>query len=169
LTSILSNKVILRSVEQADSYLVLQWENDPELWSVTENEGPFTLQQIETFIAENCDFETHGQTRWMIMDLTERTIGCIDLFDYDTASASTGIGILIADPKDRNNGFASDALRQIIEYLGQKNKLQRIQCLIHDDNENSIRLFQKVGFRKSGPSFIKGKNAHQYFYLYTRI
>ncbi len=164
-----SNKITLRPVERADSNLVLLWENDPEFWSVTENEGPFTLAQIETFISENCDLENNGQTRWMIMDGSERTIGCIDLFDYDAISASTGIGIMIADPKDRNHGFATEALKEIIEYLGHKNKLQRIQCLIHDDNEKSIRLFEKVGFKISGPTFIKGKKAHQYFYLYNEI
>jgi diamine N-acetyltransferase len=166
---IASHKIILRPVEKADSSQILLWENDPELWSVTENEGPFTLQQIESFIEDNCDFEANGQTRWMIMDLSERTIGCIDLFDYDLISASTGIGILIASPKDRKNGFAFDALMTIMEYLGKRNKLKRIQCLIHDDNENSIRLFEKIGFKKSGPSFIKGKKAHQYFYFYNGI
>jgi hypothetical protein len=45
-----------------------------------------------------------------------RTIGSIDLFDFDHFHGRAGVGILIADPADRKKGYASAALACLVNY-----------------------------------------------------
>ena len=44
-------------------------------------------------------------------------IGLIDLFDFDPKNNRAGIGILIQEKNNRINGFGSEALQLLINYL----------------------------------------------------
>jgi diamine N-acetyltransferase len=79
-----------------------------------------------------------------------QTIGTIDLFDFDPMHKRAGIGILIADSKERKKGYASDALDVLIKYSFQTLQLHQLYCNITEDNLDSIKLFQSKGFELIG-------------------
>jgi diamine N-acetyltransferase len=81
---------------------------------------------------------------------TENTVGSIDLFDFDPIHQRAGLGILIASPSDRRQGYACKALLQMIEYCRKVLFLHQIYCNIATRNTASIQLFQKAGFKITG-------------------
>ena len=79
-----------------------------------------------------------------------KTVGAIDLFDFDPFHGRAGIGILVHHPDDRSKGFATAALRIMIRYSFEKLQLHQLYANILTDNEESLKLFLKAGFVLAG-------------------
>lgn len=144
-------KISLRALELADAELLYQWENDTSLWHLSNTLAPFSRFTLEQYVMNaHQDIYTIKQIRLMI-DLLEpvdetKSIGSIDLFDFDPGHRRAGIGILIH--KDyRGKGYASEALDLMIKYGFDTLKLHQIFCNIGVSNEESLNLFKKKNFK----------------------
>jgi diamine N-acetyltransferase len=143
-----AENIFLRKPDRKDVDLILSWENNPEIWAITGTEKPFTAEEITKFIESAHNIDNHGQERFLIcLQDVKRCVGAIDLFDYDAQRKSAGIGVLIADKKDRGKGIGSVALSCLIDYCRNQLKLVNVFCNIEPKNKESIRLFEKSGFQ----------------------
>jgi diamine N-acetyltransferase len=126
------------------------WENRSELWYLGDVHEPLTRAEISNFINHSTgDIYTDGQLRLMI-DGADRTLGCIDLFEFDKFNLRAGVGILIAEPEDRKNGYAKEALSLLSNYCFEVLNLRQLFCHITVDNKASLQLFKTCGFERSG-------------------
>ncbi len=157
-----SKLVYLRALEPNDIELLYKWENDPEVWDVSNNLAPFSKHTLMEYInSAHLDIYTVKQLRLIIVNSeTNVSIGAIDFFDFDPQHQRAGIGVLI-DKDFRRNGFAFEALKIMIKYAFQNLKLHQLYCNISVNNESSLRLFKKAGFLICGTkkdwNNIKGK------------
>ena len=74
----------------------------------------------------------------------------MDLFDFDPHHHRAGLGILIADPSDRRQGYAREALETMITYCFDVLHLHQLYCNIAAGNSASIKLFKEAGFQEAG-------------------
>lgn len=144
----------LRAVEPGDVDLLYGWENDPEIWHVSNTLTPYSRFQIEQFVMNaQQDLYATGQLRLIIEvrehDLKGEPAGAIDLFDIDAVNRRAGIGILVNNAY-RNRGIATEAVEAMIGYARETLHLHQLYCNISDDNLQSIRLFEKLGFVRCG-------------------
>ncbi len=146
----------------SDAPLILQWENMPEFWGISEDTGPFKLADIEMTLQNSYDLIACGQLRWIMYTHNDIPLGVIDLFNYDARRKQAGIGILIGAHQHRGQGYGQEAVHLLIDYCRAKQHLRGINCLIHDDNIASIRLFTKCGFSAKRKQYFKGKPAIYY-------
>ncbi len=138
----------LRAVEPEDLETLYRWENDEANWKQGNNLTPYSRYVLKKYIAGSGKtiYET-GQLRLMIDTQPEmRTIGSIDLFDFDHFHGRAGIGILIADPADRKKGYASAALTCLVNYAFETLGLHQLWCNIMETNPESLNLFRSHGF-----------------------
>lgn len=149
---IVGKNLVLRALEPEDIEVLYAIENDPEIWQVSNTITPYSRYNLEQYIkTSGYDIFTTRQLRLMI-DLKEsgsKTIGSIDLFDYDPFHLRAGVGIIILS-ESRNRGYASETLGMLIEYAFKTLNLNQLFCNIAVDNQASIRLFEKAGFMISG-------------------
>ena len=148
------NNINLRALEPSDVDLLYSWENNSNIWSVSNTIVPFSRFVLEKYIADShMDIFQAKQLRLMI-DYTGpghiETIGAIDLYDFDPMHKRAGIGILISEFKHRNKGFATEALELLINYSFMILQLHQLFCYIDCDNKISIRLFEKFRFKITG-------------------
>jgi len=144
-------KVRLRAVDPSDLDLIHAWENDSSLWHLGATVQPFSREVIMEFIANAAhDIWTTKQLRLMVETLDGRTIGTIDLFDFDPKNQRVGIGILIAGEENRRQGFAKEALTLLCGYCFNVLNLHQVYCHVTVDNPASITLFIAAGFATSG-------------------
>lgn len=147
-------KVKLRALEPEDVEILYQWENDHSLWHLSNTLAPMSRFHLEQFVlSAGQDIFATKQLRLMIEtadpDTSMKTIGSVDLFDFDPAHSRAGVGILIH--KDfRNKGFASEALELLIFYVQETLQLHQLFADISPDNIESVRLFENKGFRFIG-------------------
>ena len=148
----LQNEVIaLRALEPEDIELLYQWENDEEIWTVSHTIVPFSRHTLSLYIQNSCqDIYESKQLRMMMDAPGGKTVGAIDLFDFDPFHGRAGIGILVHHPDDRSKGFATAALQLMIRYSFEKLQLHQLFANILTDNEESLKLFFKAGFVLAG-------------------
>lgn len=145
-----NNDISLRTAEPYDSECIYHWENDRDIWRVSETLAPYSMHQIEQFLLNNNDLTSEKQLRLMIESNCDKTpIGCIDIYDYDQFNERAGIGVLI-DEKYRNKGFAKQSVNILIDYCFNTLILNQVYILTFIDNIESIKLFESVGFQKCG-------------------
>ena len=128
--------VRLRAVEPEDLELLYIWENEEINWKQSNTLVPYSRYTLKRYIANSHKslFET-GQLRLMIDSTSgNKTVGTIDLFDFDHFNMRAGVGILIADPDDRRKGYGSAALECIIRYVFETLNLHQVWCNILEGN-----------------------------------
>jgi diamine N-acetyltransferase len=146
------NKVLLRALEPKDIDFLFLWENTAENWQVSGTLIPFSHFVLEQYMATaHLDIYTTKQFRFMIETLADKkTIGCIDLFEFDPKNKRAGVGILIGDVSSRCKGYASEALSLLQKYAFEILDLHQLYCTITTDNDHSLQLFQKHKFEITG-------------------
>ena len=134
----------LRKIEPNDLPFLYQWENDAASWADGANHNPLSQQDLRDYIASTTgDIYRDGQLRLIIEQITNdqspgassrlteevrdrsaeegfppitnATIGCLDLFDFDPRNRRAAIGMYIA-PEARGNGVGRQALEQLEQY-----------------------------------------------------
>jgi diamine N-acetyltransferase len=148
------NKVILRALEPDDVETLYKWENDRAIWHLSNTITPLSRFTLEQYVlSAGQDIYATRQMRMMIdlKDNTEgiKTIGSIDLFEFEPAHQRAGVGILIHDGF-RGQGFASEALDLLINYAFETLQLHQLFTNISNENKESIRLFESKGFQFIG-------------------
>lgn len=142
----------LRALEPEDLELLYTWENNDINWVYSNTVSPFSRFTLKRYIENSHKniYET-GQLRLMIDHIEDKkTIGTIDLFEFDSFHKRAGIGILIADDSYRRKGFAAMSLKCLIQYCFKTLQLHQLYCNILTNNTVSIELFKKHGFVQIG-------------------
>lgn len=138
--------ISLRVAEPEDAHQIYVWENNRDLWRVSETSNPISLFQVEQFLLGNSDLATNRQLRLMIdLEGAEHPIGCLDLFDYQPIHSRVGLGILIENDY-RGNGYAAKAITLCLRYLFNDVMVHQVHCLVDESNTISQQLFEGLGF-----------------------
>jgi diamine N-acetyltransferase len=144
-------KIRFRALEPDDIDLLYEWENDAEIWEVSNTYEPFSKYILAKYIKDSQrDIYESKQVRMIIETLEGKAVGAIDLFDFDPFHFRAGVGILIHDEKDRRMGYANDALQLLSNYAGNYLRLHQLFANITADNLASIQLFKNNGFELTG-------------------
>jgi diamine N-acetyltransferase len=145
-------EIKLRALEPEDLELLYEWENNNEYWVISNTVSPFSKYTLKRYIENSYKniYET-GQLRLMIDHIADKkTIGTIDIFDFDSYHKRAGIGILIATENYRKKGYGTMALTCLIDYCFKTLQLHQLYCNIIENNIESIDLFRKLGFKEIG-------------------
>jgi len=144
-------KICFRALEPDDIDLLYDWENNTEIWEVSNTFEPFSKYVLAKYIKESQrDIFEAKEVRMIIETLDGTAVGAIDLFDFDPFHLRAGVGILIHDEKDRNLGYANDALKLLCNYATNYLRLHQLYANIAEDNLASIQLFISNGFELCG-------------------
>ena len=144
-------KISLRAIEPDDIELLYQWENNMEIWNVSNTKTPFSKYILAEYLKVSAkDIYETKQLRLVIQNENTEAVGAVDLFDFDPYHMRAGIGILIHKEENRNHGYATDALNAIFNYSLEVLGLKQLYANIASKNDASIHLFEKVGFEKVG-------------------
>ena len=145
-------EIDLRAPEPEDLELLYDWENNTSYWIISSTIVPFSKYTRKRYLenSHKTIYET-GQLRLMIDHIPDgKTIGTIDLFDFDPFHKRAGVGILIADEAYRRKGYASMALKCLVDYCFATLQLHQLYCNILSNNSESMDLFRKMGFVQAG-------------------
>lgn len=144
--------IYLRALEPNDLEFIYAVENDELVWEVSQTQTPYSRFLIRQYLENaNQDIYEAKQLRLAICNLeNENAIGLIDIFEFDPKNNRAGVGILIKNDVDRNQGVGTEALDLLINYSFVNLNLHQLFANITADNEASIRLFTKFGFVKIG-------------------
>jgi diamine N-acetyltransferase len=163
----------LRALEPEDLELLYAWENNESYWIISNTVVPFSKYILKRYLEDSHRniYET-GQLRLMIDYIPDKkTVGTIDLFDFDPFHKRAGVGILIAYEEYRRKGLASMSLKCLTDYCFNTLQLHQLFCNILANNTESMDLFKKQGFVQSGikRDWVKTADGYLDEYLFQII
>ncbi|MEM8926864.1 MAG: GNAT family N-acetyltransferase [Bacteroidota bacterium] len=162
----------LRALEPEDLDFLYALENDTEIWEISNTLRPYSRMVLKEYLQNaHRDFFEVRQLRLCVCNSNKKRIGLIDLFDFDPRHRRAGIGIIILNPADRNQGAGAEALELLLEYSFSALELHQVYANILEDNRASIHLFEKLGFEKVGvkKEWIRWGGTFKNEWLYQKI
>jgi len=139
----------IRPITLADKNEIFEYRSDAE---TNKYQGwiPRTINDVETFIGKiSTKFNEHNTWYQLVIieKKTKKIIGDIGIHFFDNDNKQVEIGCTLS--KDfQNKGYASESIKIVIDYLFKSLNKHRIITSIDPNNENSIRLVERIGFRK---------------------
>lgn len=166
--------VYLRALEPEDLEFVYALENDLSVWEISQTQTPYSKFLIHQYL-ENAQQDIY-QAKQLRLAICKNdsfeAIGLIDLFDFDPKNHRAGIGIIIQQSGDRNQGYGSQALELLLNYAFENLELHQLFANIATSNEASIKLFTTFGFQLVGVkkdwSFSQGNFTDEAMYQLIR-
>lgn len=144
--------VILRALEPEDLEYLYKWENDMDLWEVSDTLTPFSHFALKQYIENSHrDLYETKQVRLMICKTEDGTpVGLIDIYDFDPFHQRAGLGIMIHDKENRKQGYAGNAVKLVADYCFETLGLHQVYCSVPACNLASQKLFGSLGFNRTG-------------------
>ncbi len=126
-----------------DEYLLMV--NDKEIQKMISTvERSYTKDQEITWIKEA--LESGDYQFSMLEKSSNKFIGNVSLMDVDADSCEVGMCITNS-MQDKHYG--TEAIKRIIDYAFNDIKLKKIRAIVFSNNERSMHLVEKVGFKKT--------------------
>ncbi len=144
--------ILLRALEPEDLEHIYKWENNMDLWDVSDTITPFSHFTLKKYIeSSHEDIYSSKQLRLMIVRLEDKQpIGLIDLYDFDPFHLRTGLGIMIYNRDNRKQGYATSATKLMLDYCFETLGLNQVYCSVPSCNIASLKLFESIGFKQTG-------------------
>ena len=143
--------VHLRPAEREDLPLFVRWLGDARTTRTLAIRSPLSLALEEGWFERL--LERQGGNHWHFVicrAVDGRPVGAMDLHEIDYVNGSAGLGIMIGDPADTNQGYGSDALRALIAFGFGELRLERIWLDVYDFNARARHVYERVGFVAEG-------------------
>jgi [ribosomal protein S5]-alanine N-acetyltransferase len=87
---------------------------------------------------------------WAVADkTTDQCLGPVNYHDGHIRNKRLAIGYMV-DPAHCKQGIATEAVSAMIRFCFQDLGLHRLQAFVHPDNGPSLKLIEKLGFRREG-------------------
>jgi RimJ/RimL family protein N-acetyltransferase len=127
----------------------VNWMNDEEVNRFLESGGDYTIEKLTDFLKL---VDEKSMLFWaIVIKNSYKHIGNIKIDPVSWRNKSGEYGILLGDKTEWGKGYAKEASERIIEFcFSETVGLRRITLGVVENNENALKLYEKLGFEKEG-------------------
>lgn len=137
-----SERLILRGITEDDAPEIVEWRSDPEAYKFFRSPHRITMDEHLSWYRNNY-LSNENRFDWICVDKSSgRKIG---VFGAVRDGKTAEVNYLLA-PYAQHKGYASEAVKRIIEYVRSELHIKRVVAEIHRDNAPSIALAERTGF-----------------------
>ena len=144
---IIGATINFRKVTDADLKILASWRNTK---GIREYNNQFMLlnmvQQKEWFKQINA--KDSDRIMFMVTNKKNKPIGVCGLIHIDKINRNADVAIILGEQKLHGRGLGSEILSMLIDYGFNQLKLHRIGAEIFSYNNVSIKLFEKLAFKR---------------------
>lgn len=146
---IITKRLILRPINLDDKKEIFYYRSNTE---INKFQGwiPEKIEDVELFINKVSKQINEPQTWFQFvitLKETHKIIGDIGIHFFDKENMQVEIGCTLSQ-KYQNSGYATESLTGVIDFLFGELKKHRIITSIDPENDKSIKLVERIGFRK---------------------
>lgn len=139
----------LRPWQLSDIPLLAQYLNNKKIWDNCRDRLPFPYTKEDA-----CSFINYAMSRQepceYCIDINGEAVGNISFMrGTDVERFNAEVGYWLAEPF-WNQGIASEALREALQSYWATTNIVRIFANVYENNIASMKVLEKVGFRKVG-------------------
>ncbi|MBL8098617.1 MAG: GNAT family N-acetyltransferase [Anaerolineales bacterium] len=146
-----TQRLLIRNFQNSDLEVFFNYRNDPlvakyQSWSL-----PYSQEKAQAFINEMKDIHAPKQGQWLQLAVelkeTGSLIGDVAFCIKDDDIRQATIGFTISSAY-WNQGFATEALTVLLDYLFEDINLHRIVADCDTENIGSWKTLEKLSFRR---------------------
>jgi ribosomal-protein-alanine N-acetyltransferase len=144
-------RIYLREVRPSDvNEDYYRWMNDPEITRYLESRFyPNSMEGLHDYVASKLGDRDNVFLTIMLRE-DDRHIGNIKLGPINWIHRSADVGILIGEKDCWGKGYATEAIRLVVDYAFRKLNLRKVTAGCYSDHQGSLRAFEKAGFTVEG-------------------
>jgi RimJ/RimL family protein N-acetyltransferase len=152
-------RLYLREVRPSDvNATYYGWMNDPEVTRYLESRFfPHSMEALREYVTGKLG-DRDNVFLAMVLKSGDRHIGNIKLGPIHWMHRSADIGLLIGERDCWGQGYATEAIRLVVDYAFSELNLHKLTAGCYAINHGSIKAFQKVGF------VVEGVRPQHYYY-----
>ena len=145
---LITDRLLLRPISVADFDALFWLRTDERVNRYIDRQPPGSLEDVASWfekMTENA--ANNGLFYWAICRKEQPSlIGTACLFNFSEADFKAEIGYEL-HPDFQKKGFAGEALRAVVGFCFDKLPVETIEAFIHEKNQPSINLIEKLGFK----------------------
>lgn len=144
-------EVFLRAFNISDSEIIYPWFCDKQVMSLTSGNTFFPSKDYTKKWVEDKIFDSRNFYLAICLTDTQEMIGYLSVneIDYKNNKALWG-GLLIGNKNYWNKGLATKAAILMLEFVFEELNINLFWAFWLESNSASIRMGEKIGFRKIG-------------------
>jgi RimJ/RimL family protein N-acetyltransferase len=143
-----TDRLKLRQLSVDDAEFVLRLLNEPSFIQNIGDRGVRTIDDARGYIVRGpiTSYETFGFGLWMVETKSpSASIGICGLLKREVLD-DVDIGYALL-PEFWSQGYALESASAVISYAREKLGLKRVVAVTNSDNQSSLRLLEKMGFK----------------------
>lgn len=145
-----TERLFLKNISADDREFILDHFSNGAINQYLYDAEPLAdLQEADEIIAFYLQPEPRAQHRWILTTKDGRKIGTCGFHCWNTSDGSCDIGYDL-NPEFWGKGYMDEALKAILAFARKEMKLKKVNACIYPDNEKSVKLAEKAGFRYQG-------------------
>ena len=146
-----TERLTLRQLLGSDDKEIFALRSDDNVNKYLDRKPGKTIDEAKDFIRNiNENIQRNDSVYWAItLNSSDKLIGTICLFDFSNDNLKVEIGYELL-PDFQGKGIMQEAASKVIEYGIQHIGLNSIEAYTHSENQSSIRLLEKLNFKKHG-------------------
>lgn len=141
-----TERLILRQYRMEDAlFLYEQMGKEPEMYRYTGWNPYATVKQAQDNVKEIIESYTEPYHYGWIIECGSKCIGTAGAYDYSSDTIELGCSIV----QDQwNHGYGTEAIRAIIVYLKDEEKIKHIRAWCAQKNPGSAAMMKKAGMKR---------------------
>ncbi|WP_411119469.1 GNAT family N-acetyltransferase [Streptomyces sp. 058-1L] len=150
--SISTDRLVMRPFDMADIPAYIEMMNDEMVTAWTDGPHPYTQVDAERWVRRIAPGERtsgHGIALAVTEFLTQRLVGSVQLINTDWRTLATEVRYITA-PWARGEGYATESVLAVAEWLFRDQGFERIELRTPADNTASQQVAQKLGCISEG-------------------
>lgn len=168
LETLYTERLILRKLMETDAADLFAIRSSEEVNRYIERAAYQDMSESENYIVTQKEKTETGE--WVIlgMELKQSSVlvGSICLFSFSDDRSSCELGYEL-HPSYQGRGLMLEALETLLKTLAESKTLQTLQAIINPQNNASLQLALKLGF-KQGRQLEDVKDPYQCYFLDLR-
>lgn len=148
-----TDRLLIRIPEMKDKEDFFEYRSMPEIYQY-QSWKPKRISEIEEFINKNVTVNPNTEHTWLQLAVCLKEgqmIGDIGIHFLEENQIEIGYTL---SPKYQGKGYALEAVKAVINYSFSEWKKHRITASVDPDNIHSVKLLERIGFKKEA-HFIK--------------
>ena len=148
---IVGSKIRLREKRLADAPNDYAWQTDPELAELDAAPLPtISFQQYLSEYTRELRYPSLTRQRFAVETLNGKHIGNCSYYGIDETKGETELGIMIGDRNYWDNGYGTNVVTTLVNYIFENTKLNRIYLKTLSTNTRAQKCFKKCSFTPYG-------------------
>ena len=144
-------KIFFRALEENDLERTHRWHNDPDLYSTLGDSFRFVSRTAEAeWLRRKSGYTPDEVNLAICLQTRAEHIGNAYLREINWVVRKASLHIFVGSKEYRGKGYGNQVVQLLLQHAFLNLNLNRVGLEVLADNEQAIRLYERVGFRTEG-------------------